>query len=118
MGTHIKFVIFQQDGAPPHWGRIVRDYLDATFPNRWLGTDGPLAWPPRSPDITPPDLFLWGYFKDKVYATKITGVEDLKTRIRDVNTTINRGMLARTWEELEFRLDVLRATQGAHTEVC
>jgi hypothetical protein len=25
-------VIFQQDGAPPHWGRIVRDYPDATFP--------------------------------------------------------------------------------------
>jgi hypothetical protein len=48
---------------------------------------------------------------------EITGGEDLKTRIRDVITTINRGMLARTWEELEFRLDVLRATQGAHTEV-
>jgi hypothetical protein len=35
-------VIFQQDGAPPHWGRIVREYLDITFPNRWLGRDGPL----------------------------------------------------------------------------
>jgi hypothetical protein len=89
--------IFQQDGAPPHWGRIVRDYLDATFPNRWLGRDGPLAWPPQSPDITPLDSFLWGYVKDKVYATKVTVVEDLKTGIRDVITTINRGMLARTW---------------------
>jgi hypothetical protein len=98
--------IFQQNGAPPHWGRIVRDYLDATFPNSWPDRDGPLAWPPRSADITPLDLFLWGYVKDKVYATKITGVEDLKTRIRDVIKTINRGMLARTWEELEFRLDV------------
>jgi hypothetical protein len=46
----------------------------------------------------------------KIYATKVTGVEDLKTRIRD-------GMLDRTWEELEFRLAVLRATQGAHNEV-
>jgi hypothetical protein len=28
-------VIFQQDGgAPPHWGREVRDYLNATFPSR------------------------------------------------------------------------------------
>jgi hypothetical protein len=103
-------VIFQQDGAPSHWGRIVRDYLDATFPNCWLGRDGSLAWPPRSPDITPLDSFLWGYVKDKVYATKVTVVEDLKTRIRDVITTINRGMLARTWEELEFWLDVLCAT--------
>jgi hypothetical protein len=94
-------VIFQQDGDPPHWGRIVRDNLDATFPNRLLGRDGPLAWPPRFPDITPIDFFLWGYVKDKVYATMVTGVEDLKTRIRDVITIINRGMLARTWEVLE-----------------
>jgi hypothetical protein len=38
--------------------------------------------PPRSPDITSQTSFLWGYVKDKVYATKGTGVEDLKTRIR------------------------------------
>jgi hypothetical protein len=48
---------------------------------------------------------------------EVTGGEDLKTRIRDVITTINRGMLARTWEELEFLPDVLRATQGARIEV-
>jgi hypothetical protein len=48
---------------------------------------------------------------------EVTGVEDMKTRIRDVITTINRGMLARTSEELEFCLDVLRVTQGAHIEV-
>jgi hypothetical protein len=58
----------------------IRDCLDATFPNRWLGRDGPIAWPPRSPDITPLHFFLWGYVKDKVYATKVTGVEGLKTR--------------------------------------
>jgi hypothetical protein len=97
-------VIFQQDGALPHWGRIVCDCLDATFPNCWLGRDGPIAWPPRSPDITPLRLLSWGYVKDKVYATKVTGIEDVKTWIRDVITAINRGMLARTWEELEFQL--------------
>jgi hypothetical protein len=25
-------VIFQQDGAPPHWSSDVRDFLDRTFP--------------------------------------------------------------------------------------
>jgi hypothetical protein len=72
---------------------------------------------PDPPDITHLDFFLWGYVKDKVYATKVTGVEDLKTQIRDVITTINRGMLACTWEELEFRLNVPCMTQGAHIEV-
>jgi hypothetical protein len=35
-------------------------------------------------------------------------------KIRDVITTINRGMLACTWEELEFRLDVLHAIWCSH----
>jgi len=47
------WIIFQQDGAPPHWGSHIRRFLDATFPNRWIGIDGPTPWPPRSPDITP-----------------------------------------------------------------
>ena len=46
--------IFQQYGVPPHWGSHVRRFLDATFPNRWIGRDGPTPWPPRSPVITPP----------------------------------------------------------------
>ena len=33
--------MFQQDGAPPHWGLIVRDFLNETFPNRWIGRNGP-----------------------------------------------------------------------------
>jgi hypothetical protein len=80
------------------------------FPNHWLGRSGPFARPPRSPDITALDFFLWGYLTGKVCATELTGVEHLKTRIGDVIITINRGMLARTWEELEFRLDIFCAT--------
>ena len=48
------WIIFQQDGAPPHWGSHVRRFFDANFPNRWTGRDGPTPWPPRSPDITHP----------------------------------------------------------------
>ena len=46
---------FQHDGAPPHYTRHVREYLNESFPNRWLGRRGPVAWPPRSPDLTPLD---------------------------------------------------------------
>ena len=49
--------IFQQDGAPPHY-RQVRDFLNANFPDMWIGRGGPLAWPPRSPDLTRLDFFL------------------------------------------------------------
>ena len=54
------WIIFQQDGATSHWGSDVRLFLDATFPNRWIGRDGPIAWPPRSPDITPPLTSFYG----------------------------------------------------------
>jgi hypothetical protein len=64
-------VTFQQDGAPPHFGNVVRDTLDSEFPGRWIGRTGPIPWPPRSPDLTPPDFFLWGYVKDKVFATPV-----------------------------------------------
>ena len=57
-------VIFQQDGAPPHWGLEVGQFLNETFPDRWIGHDGLIPWPLCSPNITLLDFFLWGYVKD------------------------------------------------------
>ena len=37
---------------------------DETFPGRWVGRGGPTAWPPRSPDLTPLEFFVWGFIKD------------------------------------------------------
>ena len=34
-------VISQQDGATPDWGLEVRQFLNGTFPERWIGRDGP-----------------------------------------------------------------------------
>jgi len=81
------WISFQQDGAPPHWGSHVRRFLDATFPNRWIGRDGPIPWPPWSPDITPHppplDFFLWGHVKDKVFSTPVPDITNFKARITD-----------------------------------
>ena len=110
-------IIFQQDGAPPHWGSHVRRFMDATFPNRWIGRDGPTPWPPRSPDITPLNFFSWGYVKDKVFSTPVPDFTNLKARITDAFATITEEMLENTWRETDYRLDVLRATKGEHVEV-
>jgi len=69
---------YQQDGAPPHSHRDVRAYLDNTFPDRWIGCRGSVEYPQRSPDVTPPDFFLWGYLKDTVYSTKPATPEKLR----------------------------------------
>jgi hypothetical protein len=58
LDDHQPDVVFQQDGAPPHWARIVREFLDMHFSGRWVGRDAPIPWPPRSPDIMPLDFFL------------------------------------------------------------
>ncbi|KFM70899.1 hypothetical protein X975_03732, partial [Stegodyphus mimosarum] len=107
----------QQDGAPPHWGAIVRSSLDDHFTGRWIGRGGLIPWPPRSPDITPLDFFLWGFVKDNVYRRRVSNMDDLKARITTAIASVDADMLAGTWREIEYRLDILRATKGAHVEV-
>jgi len=91
--------------------------LDATFPNKWTGRDGPTPWPPRSPDIIPLNFFLWRYVKDKVFSTPVPDITNLKARLTDGIATITEDMLENTRREIDYRLDVLRATKGAHVEV-
>ena len=52
----------------------------------------PFYWPPRSPDLTPLDFFLWGHVKTIVYATNPRSLEDLKAKIANVisGITINQ----------------------------
>jgi hypothetical protein len=49
---------FQQDGAPPHYLGEVREYLSTRFPCQWIGRAVLIEWPPRSPDLTPLNLFM------------------------------------------------------------
>ena len=50
---------FQQDGAPPHYHRDVRAYLDENLPNRWIGRRSSIEFPQSSPDLTPLDFFIF-----------------------------------------------------------
>ncbi|CAH2010232.1 unnamed protein product [Acanthoscelides obtectus] len=75
-------LMFQQDGAPPHALRV-RQYLDQTFPDRWIGRRGAIEWPPRSPDLSPLDFFMWGHLKSKIYATQPTSLEDLRRIVNE-----------------------------------
>ena len=65
-----------------------------------------LAWPPRSPDATPCDFFLWGYVKDQVYVPPLpVSTRELKVRIRTAIETITADMLQTVWNELDYRVD-------------
>ncbi|GFV21403.1 uncharacterized protein TNCV_2371601 [Trichonephila clavipes] len=65
----LQTTIFVQDGATPHIGRQVKSLLSANFgDNRVISRHFPVAWPSRSPDLTPCDLLLWRFLKDRVYS--------------------------------------------------
>ncbi|KAJ8890916.1 hypothetical protein PR048_010425 [Dryococelus australis] len=96
-------LIFQQDGAPPHWHLASRGYLSEMLPQRWIGRGavGDQAlhhWPPRSPDLTPCDFFLWGYIKDQVFRPPLpANIDDLKSRITEAIQTVTPDMLTIVW---------------------
>lgn len=99
---------FLHDGAPPHFRREVRDYLNNEFPNRWIGRNGPISWPPRSPDCNPCDFYLWGYMKSLVFKTEVNTVEELRERIENAAEIIRgkRSLLTACTESWVRRASV------------
>ncbi|PNF20256.1 hypothetical protein B7P43_G15455 [Cryptotermes secundus] len=74
------------------------------------------TWLPRSSDLTPCDFLLWGYIKDHVYIPPLPrALVELRESIVAAVMTIDR-MLQNVLNELDYRLDVCRVTQGAHIE--
>lgn len=110
-------VVFQQDGTPPHFALNVREYLNRTFPNRWIGRGSARLWPSRSPDLTPLDFFAWGFIKGRVYKTKVRDLQDLKTRIRNAVTAISPAMLRNVFRATLERWGQCFEMNGGHVEI-
>lgn len=76
-------LIFQQDGNSCHNALAARIFLDQHFPNKWIGTNGPVRWPARSPDLTPMDFFFWGFIKNETYRIKSNNLNELHMHFRN-----------------------------------
>jgi len=109
---------FQHDGCPAHFSLAVRAYLTAVFGDRWIGRGGPVTWPPRSPDLTPLDFFLWGLIKDLVYATPIESEEDLIARIVEAVHQVREmpGIFKRVRQSMLRRCELCRDVNGTNFE--
>ena len=81
----------------PRVSLVVRERIDTAFPGRWIGRDGPVSLPTRSPDLTQLFFFLWGYVKTQVFTDEVENVEELKRRIERVVSTVTPAMLSNTW---------------------
>ena len=58
--------------------------------------DALMRWPLRSPDLTPCDIFLWGFVKDTVIVPPLpANLQDLRNLITAAVALVDRDMLTR-----------------------
>ena len=74
---------YQQDGAT---SQTSNDSLTNRFPNRLISRRCAVEWAPDSPDLKPPDFYLWWFLKDNVYKNSLQTIPELtKVTIRGIS---------------------------------
>ena len=111
-----EILIFQHDGAPPHFSRQVRNILNARFPDRWMGRGGPIIWPARSPDLNVLDYFLWGYIKGLVEHRRDGTEAEVREAILAAFNTITPEMAYRSTRNIIRRAELCVRERGRHFE--
>ena len=65
---------------------------------------GDIAWSARSPELTVPDLFLWGFLKDRVFRRRIMTIPELKPAIVDEVAATDEDLRRRVYGNFQTRL--------------
>lgn len=112
----VSRIYFQQDGAPAHNAAVVIQFLRREFNDRLIATNGPVFWPPRSPDLTPLDFFLWGTIKNLVYKDIPENEHILRQRVLDAFSTFDGRKLRRVQANIRKRAEICVAQRGGHIE--
>ncbi|GFV21451.1 uncharacterized protein TNCV_2372081 [Trichonephila clavipes] len=83
-----------QDGATSHAANPVKAFLIETFgEDRIISRRCRYPWPPRSPDLTPADFWLWEYLKSRVYLSGPSSLLELKDAIHREVSSLHPDML-------------------------
>ena len=98
----------------------MRDWLNNNLADRWIGRGGPndrnITWPPRSPDLTPLDFYLWGHIKSLVYVKNYENLTDQKSFISAAFQEVTQETVSASIKNLEKRLKLVVQNGGAHIE--
>ncbi|GBM90534.1 hypothetical protein AVEN_236325-1 [Araneus ventricosus] len=103
---------FRHDGSPPHKVSSVQQYIRDTFQQQVIGCGCCVEWPPCSPHLNPFYFFLWGYIKQRVYATPPPILQELRNRITDACTSVSPAMLY----NVQSRVQMCIVAEGHHFE--
>ena len=106
----------QHDGEPPHYALCSRQVMNKIFDEKWIERGGPIAWSPRSPDLTSQDYFLWIFVKERVMAAVPTTSDVMKKRIRRACTENTAQILAEVKRSFHQRINKCLQVEGHHFE--
>ena len=107
---------FQQDGAIEHFHIDVVNYTNNEFPRKWAGRGAPIEYPPRSPDLTPIDFYLWGVLKDIVYTMKLETLQELRGEIQNACRNIPVETIQNVCNSVVRRYQKCIDARGGHFE--
>ena len=111
---------FQQDRTTPHThthtSNHTLDWLRERFQERLISRKCNVKWAPHSPDLNPPDFYLWGYLKDHVYQNNPQTIGELKAAIAAKIMEILREECMRVIDNFAQRLLVCLQRRGGHLE--
>jgi len=102
---------FQQDGATSHTSHASMAEIQSFFGDRVISKG---LWPPHSPDLTPPDYFLRGYLKGRVYQNKPRTTDAMKANITEEIQALTANLLARTFQNMARRVQSCLDANGGH----
>lgn len=89
-----------------HVTTAVQEAVNNRFTDHLIGTNGPVLWQPRSPDLTTFDLFLLGLHLELslwVYAEIICDLDHLRERTDVAISTVTPQMFQNTSLEVYYR---------------
>ena len=96
----------------PHTSNKSLALLQQCFSDELISRRCDPQWLQHSPNLNPPDFYLWGYLKDRVYGNNPQTIPDLKAAIR----VIPREKCRRVIENFAHQIQMCLQCWGAHLE--
>lgn len=98
-------VIYQQDVARPNCSDRPLEFFRRYFhSDRIISQRTDFPWPPCSPDLSPPDNFLQGYLKERIYDNYFQILAALKNNTRKAVRRISADIIGRVMENVKVRV--------------
>jgi hypothetical protein len=107
----ISYSWFQQDGGTAHPANNSMKLLNEIFGECVICRN---LWPPRSPDLNPPDFYLWRAAKSAVYCDLPCMLNELKTAVTAYIRNISQADLQKVFANKIKRVQACIDVRGHH----